>query len=132
MKHFTMSELTYSRTAQILHISNIASDESKANLVALVDNVLDKARDAWGKPIKVNSGYRCPELNKAVGGVSNSQHLTGEAADISTGTKEGNKWLFNYIKDNCVYDQLIDEQKYSWVHVSYKHNGANRRDVLHR
>ena len=132
MRHFTMSELTYSRTAQILHISNIPSDESKANLVALVDNVLDKARDAWGKPIKVNSGYRCPELNKAVGGVRNSQHLTGEAADISTGTKEGNKWLFNYIKENCVYDQLINEQGYSWVHVSYNRNGANRGDVLHR
>ena len=127
-----MSELTYSRTAQILHISNIPSDDVKAYHVAVVDNVLDKARDAWGKPIKVNSGYRCPELNRAVGGVSNSQHLTGEAADISTGTKEGNKWLFNYIRDNCVYDQLIDEQDYSWVHVSYKRNGVNRRDVLHR
>ena len=132
MKHFTMRELTYSRTAQILHISNIPSDEVNANLVALVDNVLDRAREAWGKPVKVNSGYRCPELNRAVGGVSNSQHLTGEAADITTGTKEGNKWLFNYIKDNCVYDQLINEQKYSWVHVSYKRNGVNRRDVLHR
>ncbi len=127
-----MRELTYSRTAQILHISNIPSDEVNANLVALVDNVLDRAREAWGKPVKVNSGYRCPELNRAVGGVSNSQHLTGEAADITTGTKEGNKWLFNYIKDNCVYDQLINEQKYSWVHVSYKRNGVNRRDVLHR
>ena len=124
-----MRELIYSKTAQTLHISNIPSDEAKANLVALVDNVLDRARDAWGKPIKVNSGYRCPTLNRAVGGVSNSQHLTGEAADITTGTREGNKWLFNYIKDNCVYDQLINEQNYSWIHVSYKCNGYNRRDV---
>lgn len=132
MKNFTMNELTDSATARQLGIQNIPSAEAKANLVALAENILDKARDAWGKPIIVNSGYRCPRLNKVVGGVSNSQHVTGEAADITTGTKYGNKWLFNYIKDNCDYDQLIDERDYTWVHVSYKRNGVNRRDVLHK
>lgn len=127
-----MNELADSATARQLGIQNIPSAEAKANLVALAENILDKARDAWGKPIIVNSGYRCPRLNKVVGGVSNSQHVTGEAADITTGTKYGNKWLFNYIKDNCDYDQLIDERDYTWVHVSYKRNGVNRRDVLHK
>lgn len=127
-----MNELTDSATARQLGIQNIPSAEAKANLVALAENILDKARDAWGKPIIVNSGYRCPRLNKVVGGVSNSQHVTGEAVDITTGTKYGNKWLFNYIKDNCDYDQLIDERDYTWVHVSYKRNGVNRRDVLHK
>lgn len=132
MKYFTMSELTDSATARRLGIHNIPSNDVKANLVALTENILDKAREAWGKPIIVNSGYRCPRLNKVVGGVSNSQHVTGEAADITTGTKYGNKWLFNYIKDNCDYDQLIDERSYTWIHVSYKRNGVNRRDVLHQ
>lgn len=132
MKYFTMSELTDSATARQLGIHNIPSAEAQANLVALVENILDKARDAWGKPIIVNSGYRCPRLNKVVGGVSNSQHVTGEAADITTGTKYGNKWLFNYIRDNCNYDQLINERDYTWVHVSYKRNGVNRRHVLHK
>lgn len=132
MKNFTMNELTDSATARQLGISNTPSAEAQANIVALTENVLDKAREAWGKPIIVNSGYRCPRLNKVVGGVSNSQHVTGEAADITTGTKYGNKWLFNFIKDNCDYDQLIDERDYTWVHVSYKRNGVNRRDVLHK
>lgn len=132
MKYFSMSELTDSATARQLGIRNIPSAEAQANIVALTENVLDKAREAWGKPIIVNSGYRCPRLNKVVGGVSNSQHVTGEAADITTGTKYGNKWLFNYIRDNCDYDQLIDERDYTWVHVSYKRNGVNRRDVLHK
>ncbi len=132
MKYFTMSELTDSATARQLGISNTPSAEAQANLVALTESVLDKARAAWGKPIIVNSGYRCPRLNKVVGGVSNSQHVTGEAADITTGTKYGNKWLFNYIRDNCNYDQLINERDYTWVHVSYKRNGVNRRHVLHK
>lgn len=132
MKYFSMSELTDSATARQLGISNTPSAEAQANIVALTENVLDKAREAWGKPIIVNSGYRCPRLNKVVGGVSNSQHVTGEAADITTGTKYGNKWLFNYIRDNCDYDQLIDERDYTWVHVSYKRNGVNRLDVLHQ
>ena len=89
------------------------------NLTALVDNVLDPLREWYGKPIRVTSGYRCPALNKAVGGVKNSQHMDGEAADIDTGSREENKKLFNYIKDHLPFDQLIDEHGMDWVHVSY-------------
>ena len=85
----------------------------------------------YGKPINVNSGYRCQALNKAVGGVSNSQHLTGEAADIDTGSKTENRKLAKMIVDmRLPFDQLIDEADYAWVHVSYKCKGDNRGQIL--
>lgn len=130
MKYFTMSELTNSSTARQLHINNEPDAEARANLIALVDNVLDKARSAWGRSIVVTSGYRSPRLNKVVGGVRNSQHMTGEAADITTGSIEGNRWLFEYIRKNLPYDQLIDESNYSWIHVSYRPEGGNRQQIL--
>lgn len=125
MKYFTIKEL--SSTNKI--INNVPNASVINNLTALVDNVLDAARKLYDKPIKINSGYRSPELNKAVGGVSNSQHILGEAADITTGTKEGNKVLFNLIRDNLKFDQLIDEKDYTWLHVSYKQR--NRNQILH-
>lgn len=82
MKYFTITELTKSATATKQGIDNTPSAEVTANLTALVDKVLDPLREIYGKPIYVSSGYRCPKLNKAVGGVSNSQHLKGEAADL--------------------------------------------------
>lgn len=129
MKHFTMGELLRSSTADAHGINNTCDISSASALKALAENVLDPAREAMGIPIYVNSGYRCPQLNRLVGGATNSQHTKGEAADITTGTKEGNKALFEYIRDNLPYDQLINEKDYSWVHVSYKKSG-NRKEVL--
>lgn len=126
MKYFTIDELTRSATARELGISNEPTPEVRENLIALVDNVLDPLREAFGKPIIVNSGYRCAELNKAVNGALTSQHMRGEAADITTGTREGNKWLFDYIRKKLPFDQLINEKNYSWIHVSYCEN--NRRE----
>ena len=93
MKFFTIKELTKSTTAQQKGIKNVPSKEQEQNLIALIENVLDPLREAYGKPIVVTSGYRCPALNKAVGGASNSQHMTGQAADIRTieDTKAENK-----------------------------------------
>lgn len=125
MKYFTIKELSSTNK----RINNVPNASVINNLTALVDNVLDAARKLYDKPIKINSGYRSPELNKAVGGVSNSQHILGEAADITTGTKEGNKVLFNLIRDNLKFDQLIDEKDYTWLHVSYKQH--NRNQILH-
>lgn len=132
MKHFTMAELTNSDTARALHINNTPAGVVVDNLNALVEIVLDPLREAYGKPIYVNSGYRSPKLNKAVGGAKTSQHMTGEAADITTGTKEGNRWLFAFIRDNLPFDQLIDEYSYSWLHVSYKREGRNRGEIIHK
>ena len=95
-----------------------------------MDNVLDPLREWWGKPLIVSSGYRCPELNAAVKGSRTSQHMSGQAADIDTGDRQQNKLLFEYIKKNLPYDQLIDESNFAWVHVSYRADGNNRKQVL--
>lgn len=130
MKYFTIEELCRSAQADKSGINNSPSQEVQERLETLVDCVLDPLREAWGKPIIVNSGYRCSMLNTIVGGARNSQHLRGEAADITTGTREGNRWIFDYIKNNLPYDQLIDEYDYRWVHVSYRADGGNRQQVL--
>lgn len=130
-KYFTINELTKSATAQRLHIDNNPTQEVKDNLNKLIDNVLDPLRELYGKPIIVNSGYRCTKLNKAIGGAKNSQHLVGQASDIRTvqNTKESNKELFDLIKNSKLpFDQLINEYDYNWVHVSY--SPRNRRQVL--
>lgn len=129
MKYFSIKELCSSDTARARGIDNTPTTKVELALVNLVDNVLDPLREWYGKPITVNSGYRSPKLNTAVGGSKTSQHMKGEAADITAGSKEENKKLFDYIKSNLVFDQLIDESNFSWVHVSYKPAG-NRRQVL--
>lgn len=131
MEYFTIEELCESSAAHKSGIINMPTPQAKTNLIRLVDNVLDPARRAMGKPIHVNSGYRCEQLNRVVGGAKNSQHVKGEAADIELGGKtvEENKRLFEWIRDNCEFDQLINEQYYSWIHVSYR-EGNNRKEVL--
>ena len=131
MKYFTIDELTYSQTAKRKAINNTPSTLIVDALTRMVENVLDPIRDKWGLPICINSGYRCAELNKAVNGVSTSQHLKGEAADITTGSREENKKLFHLIQTLDVpYDQLIDEKNYSWIHISHKKEN-NRKQILH-
>ena len=127
---FTKSELTRSDTARIRGIDNIPTPEASAALDALMWNVLNPIRRMWEKPIIVNSGYRCPKLNAAVGGSATSQHMKGEAADITAGDPTKNKELFDMIAQSAIpFDQLIDEKNYRWIHVSYRPNG--RRNILH-
>lgn len=130
MKHFTIEEMTESSTAKAKDIDNTPSQEILAKLQKLIEAILDPLREWYGKPIRVNSGYRCDALNKVVGSkANNSQHLYGEAADITAGSKEENKKLFEYIKDNLPFDQLINESDFSWIHVSYR-EGRLRKQVL--
>ena len=127
MKYFTIEELTRSATARRLHIDNTPPASAVAALHALVDHVLDPLRQAWGGPIRVNSGYRCPELNKAVGGTPGSQHQRGEAADITVGSRSGNRRLLALIKRlDLPVDQCIDEKGCRWIHVSHR-TDRNRR-----
>lgn len=128
MKYFTLKELTRSSTAEAEKLDNTPDKTAEANLTKLVDNVLDPLREMYGKPIIITSGYRSPEVNKIVKGAKTSQHKLGEAADISGGSKEENKKLFNLIKDNLDYDQLINEYDYSWIHVSYR-KGRLRKEI---
>lgn len=130
MKYFSIEEMTKSDTAKAKGIDNTPSQEVIDNLTKLIEAVLDPLREWYGKPITVNSGYRCEALNKAVGGSKTSDHMTGRATDIDTGSKEENKKLFDYIKDNLEFDQLIDEKNLAWVHVSFRENN-NRKQVLY-
>ena len=97
---------------------------------ALVDNVLDPARQKFGGPVLVNSGYRCPKHNAEVGGVANSQHMKGEAADVSTGSTTATRELGKIIEQMGKYDQLIYYP--TFVHVSWKRTGANRKQILYK
>lgn len=131
MKYFTLKELCKSETARRNGIDNTPGAVEETNLYALVDNVLDPLRNAWGKPIIVTSGFRCEKLNSIVGGVNGSQHMKGQAADIEAHTRsmEDNKRLFELIlKLNLPFDQLINEFDYDWIHVSF--GPLNRKSVL--
>ena len=107
------------------------------NVKALVENVLDPLREKYGKPIKVNSGYRCPKHNLAIGGAIGSQHMKGEAADIAPaglrftayGLKEL-EWMVEIIKQNGKWDQMIVYP--TFIHVSWKRFGPNRHQVLRK
>ena len=128
MKYFTIKELTATSTG----LPNEPNEEQIKNLEHLVREILDPLRTVYGAPIRVNSGFRSPEVNRRVGGVANSQHLRGEAADITTGCPIGNRKIFQMIAlDGYKFDQLIDEEKFSWIHVSLKRTGTNRRQILH-
>lgn len=130
MKYFTIAELCKSETADRLGIDNRCKKEHVYNMTALVDNVLDPLREAYGKPIQVNSGFRCLALNKAVKGSATSDHMTGRAADITGGSPKENKRLFYLIQElGLPFKQLIDEKNFSWIHVSY--DGRNiKKQVL--
>ncbi len=129
-KNFSMAEFTKSQTAERKGIDNTPQGEHLDAAVALFENVVQKVRDHFG-PTVINSGYRCPELNEAVGGSATSQHCHGEAADIEVpGVANGD--LANWIVENTDFDQVILEfytpgiPDSGWVHVSYKADGSNR------
>jgi hypothetical protein len=133
-KNFTLEELLSSEVAKSRGIANIPTHEVIVNLCALVHHVLQPMRDGLNEPIVISSGFRCPKLNAAVGGVSNSQHLKGEAADpfINGDMNKGRRW-FTWIKAHCQFDQLIWEHSAKgtyWVHVSYRADGNNRKKVI--
>lgn len=134
--HFTIEELYASATAKAKGIDNTPNIQQMINLVYLAAYVLEPLRMAMDEPIKIGSGFRCQKLNKAVGGVYNSQHLKGQAADlcIDGDLEKGKRW-FNYIKDHLPFDQLIWEHNAKgtyWVHVSFVFPdfGKNRHQVI--
>ncbi|MDY6148513.1 MAG: D-Ala-D-Ala carboxypeptidase family metallohydrolase [Porphyromonas sp.] len=132
MKYFSIEELTQNPLAQELGIDNTPSPEAVENLTQLVDNVLDPVRALLGKRIIVNSGYRSPELNRAVGGVATSQHLRGEAADITTASTLDNRRLCDLIRQRGNFDQLIVYGNYRFLHVSYTSRRRNRKEFLRK
>jgi len=133
-RNFTLEELCASATAKAKGIRNNPGQTDIVSLCALAHQILQPLRNAMNEPIKIGSGYRSLALNRAVGGVNNSQHMKGEAADlcIDGDMKKGRRW-FNWILDNCDFDQLIMEHNAKgsyWVHVSYRADGNNRHQVI--
>lgn len=138
MKYFSIEELCKSDTASRLGIANTPNESERANMVALVENVLDPTREYYKRPIRVTSGFRCSKLNARVGGETHSQHTKGQAADIVC-TKEGvqgNFLLGKIIAQITDFDQLIFEDVGprdmlpKWIHVSYKSKEENRHQIL--
>ena len=131
-KNLSLSEVVKSATAIKRGISNQPTKQHLQNLIKLAENVFQPLRDYIDKPIRVSSGYRSKELNKLIGGASRSQHSKGEALDLDN-DRETNILMFNYIKDNLDFDQMIweagDKNNPAWVHVSYR-EGRNRKQVL--
>jgi len=128
-KHITLLEATNSPTALRLKIKNEPNEAQLESMKAVAAMCFEPLREWYGNPIKINSFFRCEEFNKAVGGAKNSQHSKGEAIDMSAGSKEENKKLFDWCKANLIFDQLINEYDYTWVHISYK-VGMNRNQTL--
>jgi hypothetical protein len=145
-KNLSLAEVTRSETAKRKGISNMPTPEHIENFKKLAENVFQPIREHFGCPIHISSGYRSEALNKAIGGagkvingkyVASSQHCRGEAIDIDMdGSASGvtNKQVFDYIKDNLNFDQLIWEfgtdANPDWVHVSFDSSGKQRKQIL--
>lgn len=134
-KYFPFSDLFKSEKADAYGIDNTTDDPTindnlKALCKAVVDPALDEYERLYGKPnAKVNSGYRNAEVNALAGGKPTSQHTKGEAVDITLGSKENNRRLFDIVKRQAKFDQLINEYDFSWCHISFKRTGYNRQDA---
>ena len=134
-KHITYKEATRSATALRLGIENKPSEYELQNMELIAEKVFEPLREAVGGPIKINSFFRCEELNKAIGGSSRSQHCQGRAIDIDdVYGYVSNSYMYYYIKDNLDFDQLIWEfgtdTEPDWVHVSYVDSDSNRKRCL--
>ena len=135
-KNLSLQEMLKSRTATRLGLSNSPNEEHIKNMQALAENIFQPLRDYFGVPIHISSGYRSEALNKAIGGSKSSQHCKGEAMDIDRDgySQPDNAQIFEYIKNNLDFDQMIWEfgtqRNPEWVHVSHKRDGKNRAELL--
>ena len=134
-KHISFKEATISRTATRLDIDNEPNKEQLTNMKLVAEKVFEPLRKWVGGPIKINSFFRSPKLNKAIGGSSKSQHCKGYAIDLDDTFKhKTNAEMFNWIKDNLNFDQMIwefgDDNNPNWVHVSYVSEKENRNRCL--
>jgi len=135
-RNLSLAEATKSITAKRLGIDNTPDEWVTENLKQVAVNVFQPIRDAFGCPIHVSSGYRSPDLNTAIGGSRRSQHVEGRALDLDADVFRGctNSEIFNYVRENLEFDQLIwefgDEDNPDWVHVSFVYDGINRKRCL--
>lgn len=124
-ENFTLEELIFTETG----LNNYPNNIEIENLKKLVVNILQPLRNYIKRPIHINSCFRNPIVNREVDGANNSAHLFGRAADITLGNKKDNELMFNWIKNNCKFRQLINEKNFSWVHVEYNEKD-NKKQLL--
>ena len=135
-KNLSLAEVTKSTTAKRLGIDNTPDEWATENLRQIAVNVFQPLRDAFGCPIYVSSGYRGPELNRAIGGSQRSQHMEGRALDLDADVYGNctNSQIFNWIRENLEFDQMVwefgDSDNPDWVHVSFVYDGVNRKRCL--
>lgn len=134
-KNLSLSEVIRSESAKRRGLNNMPTQEHIKNLQLLAEKIFQPIRDHFGKPIHISSGYRSNALNRAIGGAASSQHCSGEAIDIDMdGTDITNAQIFEFIKDNLEFDQLIWEfgskTNPDWIHVSYESTGKQRKQIL--
>ena len=129
-KYITYLEATTSQTATRKGIVNTPGDKELINMQLVGIRVFDVVREHFKTPLRVSSFYRSLLLNNSIGGARTSQHVKGQAIDIQGTGDVTNKMIFDYIKDNLDFDQLINEYNYSWVHVSYVSKEKNRKQIL--
>lgn len=127
-KHITIDEATHSDKAIKLKLSNEPNEAQLINMKEVALMCFEPVRVWYGKPIKINSFFRSPEVNKAVNGAKNSDHMKGCSIDLTGGNKTENKKLFDWMKANLIFDQLIWENDGAWIHVSFR-KGNNRNEV---
>lgn len=125
--NFKLSEFIQSQTAKSMGLSNIPDWESVENIKRLVFYMLQPLRDHFNIPLYINSGFRCPALNKVLKGATNSRHLYGQAADFTTFSKDTDDAIFRYISEMMIFDQVIRYDNF--IHVSFV-LGDNRRQFL--
>ena len=134
-EHISYREGTFSVTAKRLGLENEPDEKQLENMRLLAEKIFEPLREYVGKPIKINSFFRSPELNRAIGGSSKSQHCKGQAIDIDdTYGNMKNYGMYNFIKENLDFDQMIwefgDDENPDWVHVSYVSEEENRNRCL--
>ena len=133
-KHFSLAELTKSSTATRRGIDNDPDSTARENLIVLCSEVLEPVREHYGVPFVPNSGFRCLELNRAIGSSDSSQHVTGNAVDFEVPGVD-NKEVALWVKENCDFDQLIlefykdGEPTSGWVHCSYDVDKDHRKSA---
>ncbi|MDH6306116.1 uncharacterized protein YcbK (DUF882 family) [Parabacteroides sp. PF5-5] len=128
-RDFTWDEMLNSATANKHGIDNVPDEKTEEAIVGLVKRLLQPLRLAYGQPIRISSGYRCPQLNKLVGGVASSQHVKGEAADCVV-NDNASKLLGVLLAHELPFDQAILYKKQNFLHLSIRNIGTNRRMVL--
>ena len=133
--HISYKEGVHSYTAIRRGINNTPNDEQLNNMELIAEKIFEPLRQHVGGPIKINSFFRCPELNKSIGGSSKSQHCKGQAMDIDdTYGRMTNAEMYHWVKDNLDFDQMIwefgNDDNPDWIHISYVSSGENRNRCL--